>query len=177
MAKAAMSPRKAGRHRRPSTASNGPKDGSGRQPRVSSQGEVWVTVPNETDPLRDGPIDRRLTWKEPSPLVLTQPTAQPRDRAAWEDLCVATDFETGKLQGEVGTPENPGLTYEEAVHNRRSGRTMTLYVREDIVQAQAGRRRVQVAPAATGDAAQRMGRPGTSLGLDGLPCGTSATDP
>ncbi len=49
-AKTSTSPRKAGRHRRPSTASNGPKDGSGCQPRVSSQGEVWVTVPNETDP-------------------------------------------------------------------------------------------------------------------------------
>ncbi len=128
-AKAATSPCKAGRHRRPSTASNGPKDGSGRQPQVSSQGEV-----RETDPLRDVPIDRRLTWKEPSLLVLTQPTVQPRDRAAWKDLCVATDFETGQLQGEVGTPENPGFTYEEAVHNRRSGRTMTLYVGEDIVQ-------------------------------------------
>ncbi len=56
-AKTSTSPRKAGRHRRPSTTSNGPSDGSGRQPRVSSQGEVRVTVPNDTDPLRDGPID------------------------------------------------------------------------------------------------------------------------
>ncbi len=64
-AKASTSPRKAGRHRRPSTASSGPSDGSGRQPRMSSQGEVRVTVPNDVDPLRDGPIDRRLTWKNP----------------------------------------------------------------------------------------------------------------
>ncbi len=66
--------------------------------------------------------------------MLTQPTAQPRDRAAWDNLCVATDFKTGQLQGEVGTPENPGFTYEEAAHNRRSGRIMTLYVGENIVQ-------------------------------------------
>ncbi len=132
--KTTTSPHKAGRHRRPSTASTGPQDGSGRQPRVSSQGEVRVTVPNETDPFRDGPIHKRLMWKEPSPLVLTQPTAQPRDRAAWNSLCVATDFETGQLQREVGTPENPGFTYEEATHNRQSGQAMTLHVGEDIVQ-------------------------------------------
>ncbi len=76
-AKKSTSPRKAGRHRRPYTASTGPQDGSGRQLRVSSQGEVRVTVPNEADPFRDGPINKRLTWKEPSPLVLMQPTAQP----------------------------------------------------------------------------------------------------
>ncbi len=101
---------------------------------MSSQGEVRVTVPNDADPLRDGSIDRRLTWKEPSPLVLTQPTAQSRDQATWDNLCVATDFETGQLRGEVGTPENPRFTYEEAVHNRRGGRTLTLYVGENIVQ-------------------------------------------
>ncbi len=132
--KTTTSPRKAGRHRRSSTASTGPRDGSGHQPQVSSQGEVRITVPNETDPFRDGPINKRLTWKEPSPLVLMQPTAQPRDRAAWNSLCMATDFETGQLQGEVGTPENPGFTYEEAIHNRRSGQTMTLHVGEDIVR-------------------------------------------
>ena len=91
-------------------------------------------MPNETDPFRDCPIIKRLTWKESSPLVLTQPTAQPWDRAAWESLCVATDFETGQLRGEVGIPENPGITYEEAVHNRRSSQAMTLHVGEDIVQ-------------------------------------------
>ncbi len=133
-AKTSTSPLKAGRHRRPSTTSSGPNDGSGRQPRVSSQGEVRVIVSNNTDPLRDGPIDRRLTWKEPSQLVLTQPTARPRDQATWDNLCVATDFETGQLQGEVGTPENPWFTYEEAAHNWRSGRGLTLYAGKDIVQ-------------------------------------------
>ena len=93
-----------------------------------------MIVPNNTDPLRDGPINRRLTWKEPSQLALTQPTAQPRDQSAWDDLCVATNFELGQLRGEIGTPENPRFTYEEAVHNRRSGRELTLYVGDDIVQ-------------------------------------------
>ncbi len=93
-----------------------------------------MVVPNDTDPLWDGPIDRRLTWKEPSQLVLTQPTAQPRDQSVWDHLCVATDSETGQLWGEVGTPENPRFTYEEAAHNRRSGRDLTLYVGEDIVR-------------------------------------------
>ncbi len=136
-AKTPTSPRKAGRHRRPSTASSGPSDGSGRQPWVSGQGEVRVIVPNDADPLRDGPIDRRLTWKKPSQLVLTQPTARPRDQPAWGHLCMATDLETGQLHGEVGTPENPWFTYEEAAHNRRSGRDLTLYVGEDIVQQES----------------------------------------
>ena len=70
-AKVSTSPCKASRHRCPSTTSGGPRDGSGHQPRVSGQGEVRVTVPNDADPLRDGPIDRRLTWKEPTQLVLT----------------------------------------------------------------------------------------------------------
>ena len=133
-AKMSTCPRKAGRHRRSSTASSGPSDGSARQPRVSGQGEVRVTVPNDADPLRDGPIDRRLTWKEPTQLVLTQPTSLPRDQATWDDVCVATNFGAGQLQGDVGTSENPRFTYEEAAHNRRSGRNMTLHTGEDIVQ-------------------------------------------
>ncbi len=127
-AKASTSPRKAGHHRHRSTVSGGPSDGSGRQPRLSGQGKVRVIVPNDADPLRDRPIDKRLTWKEPSQLVLTQTTARCRDQSAWDDLCVATDFKTGQLQGEIGTPENPRFTYEEAVHNWRSRRDLTLYV-------------------------------------------------
>ncbi len=45
-----------------------------------------MTVPNNADPLQDGPIDRRLTWKEPSQLVLTQPTTRPQDQPTW-DMC------------------------------------------------------------------------------------------
>ncbi len=93
-----------------------------------------MTMPNDADPMRDGPIDPRLAWKEPTQLVLTQPTNLPRNQAAWDSVCVATDFGTGRLQGDVGTAENPQFTYEEAVHNRRSGRSMTLHKGEDIVQ-------------------------------------------
>ncbi len=93
-----------------------------------------MTVPNDADPLHDGPIDRRLTWKEPTQLVLTQPTSLPQDQATWDSLCVATDLGTGHLHGDVGTAENPRFTYEEAVHNRRSGRSMTLHTGEDVVQ-------------------------------------------
>ncbi len=75
-ARTSTSPRKAGRHRRPSTASSGPSDGSGHQPRMSGQRGVTVIVPNDADSLREGPIERRLTWKEPTQLLLTayQPT-------------------------------------------------------------------------------------------------------
>ncbi len=96
-----------------------------------------MTIPNDADPLRDGPINRRLTWKEPSQLVLTQPTNLPRDQATWDSLCVATDFRTGQLRGEVGTAENPRFTYEKAIHNLRSGRNMTLYTGEDIIQLES----------------------------------------
>ena len=93
-----------------------------------------MIVPNDADPLCDGPIDRRLTWKETTQLVLTQPTSLPWDQATWDEICVATQFRMGQLQGDVGTPDNPRFTYEEAIHNQRSGRDMTLHAGENIVQ-------------------------------------------
>ncbi len=133
IARVSTSPRKAGRHRCPSTTSSGPSDSSGRQPRMSGQGEVRVVVPNDADPLQEGPNNRRLTWKEPTQLLLTQPTRRPRDQPTWVSLCVATDFGTGKLQGEVGTPENPRFTYEGAVHKRRSRKDVILYTGKNNV--------------------------------------------
>ena len=67
------SPRKAGRHRRGSTSSSAPSDGSGRHTTVASQGEVRVVVPNEQDPLRAGPAEQRLAWQEPEPLARAEP--------------------------------------------------------------------------------------------------------
>ncbi len=99
---------------------------------MSGQGEVRVVVPNDVDPLCKGPIDRQLTWKEPTSVLRTQPLTRPRDKATWGELCVATDYETGQLHGDVGTPENPRFTYEEAIHNRRSGKGMTRHVGKDI---------------------------------------------
>ena len=190
-AKTPTSPCKAGRRRRPSTASSGPLDDSGCQPRVSGQGEVRVTVPNDADPLRDGPIDRRLTWKEPTQLVLTQPTSLPRDQATWDDVCVATIFGMGQLQGDVRTSESPRFTCEEAVHNWRSLRNMTLHTGEDIIQLesdellnQSGTQETQVscrgghtAPTATRSVARMLGCPQTSLGPHGLPHRSGSTDP
>ncbi len=50
--------------------------------------------------------------KEPSQLVLTQPTARPRDQPAWDNLCVATDFETEQLQkGGGGRDSREPLVY------------------------------------------------------------------
>lgn len=89
-----------------------------------------MVIPNDADPHWEGPINRQLTWKEPTQLLMKQPTNRPRDQPTWDDPCVATDFETGQLRDEVGTPENPRFTYEEAVHNRRSGKAVTLHTRE-----------------------------------------------
>ncbi len=92
-----------------------------------------MIIPNNADPLCEGPIDHWLTWKEPTSVLQTQPVNRPRDQSTWDELCVATDFEIGQLQGEVGTPRNPRFTYEEGIHNRRTGKVMTLQVGKDIV--------------------------------------------
>ncbi len=65
-------------------------------------------------------------------MLRTQPVPRTRHQATGEELCVATDYETGQLQGDVGTPENLRFTYDEAIHNRRSGKEMTLHVGKDI---------------------------------------------
>ena len=128
----AQSPRKAGRHRRESTSSSATSDRSGRFTNLASHGEVRVTVPNDQDPLRAGPTEQRLAWEEPDPLLRSEPTARPRDAAAWAGVCPATDFETGQLIGRVGTPEEPLFTYEQAVHYRRGRDNLQLVVGADI---------------------------------------------
>ncbi len=62
----------------------------------------------------------------------SEPTACPRDVAAWAGVCPATDFETGQLIGRVGTPEEPLFTYEQAVHYRRGRDNLQLVVGADI---------------------------------------------
>ena len=57
----------------------------------------------------------------------------PRSRTEWERLCKATDMDTGQLRGSVRTPDNPLLTYEEAVHQRGTARDLLLWVGPDIV--------------------------------------------
>ncbi len=126
------SPCKTGRRRKESTSSSAPSDRSGRQSTLSTQGEVRVTVPNEQDPLRAGPAEQRLAWKEPEPLARAEPTAHARDAAAWAEVCPATDFETGQLVGRVGTPKEPLFTYEQAVHHRKGREDFQLIVGRDI---------------------------------------------
>ncbi len=42
----------------------------------------------------------------------------PRSQTEWDRLCSATDYEKGQLRGNVGTPDEPLFTYEEAVRQR-----------------------------------------------------------
>ncbi len=44
-------------------------------------------------------------------------------------------MDTGQLRGSVGTPDNPLLTYEEAVRQRGADRDLLLWVCPDIVPA------------------------------------------
>ena len=82
--------------------------------------------------MRVRPTEQRLAWEEPEPLVCAEPTARPRDAAAWAEVCPATDFKTGQLMGRVGTPEKQLFTYEQAVHYRRGRDNLQLVVGADI---------------------------------------------
>ncbi len=57
----------------------------------------------------------------------------------WDKVCVATNYGSGQRQREVGTPENPQFTYEEALHNRRKGRKLMLYAGKDILSEESDR--------------------------------------
>ncbi len=59
----------------------------------------------------------------------------PQSWTEWEQLCKATDMDTGQLKGNVGTPDNPLLTYEEAVRQRGPDRDLLLWVGPDIIPA------------------------------------------
>ena len=60
----------------------------------------------------------------------------PLSRTEWEQLCKATDMDTGQLKGNVGTPDDPLFTYEEAVHQRGTDRDLLLRVGPDIISAE-----------------------------------------
>lgn len=55
-------------------------------------------------------------------MMRTQPVNRSQSQTVWEEVCIATDYESGQLQGEVGTLENPQFTYEKVMHNRRNGK-------------------------------------------------------
>ncbi len=60
----------------------------------------------------------------------------PRSQTEWEQLCKATDMDTGQLKENVGTPDDPLFTYEEAVRQRGTDRNLLLWVGPDIVPAE-----------------------------------------
>ncbi len=64
--------------------------------------------------------------------------SEPRDRALWNELCSTTDYETGQLRGDVGTPDDPLFTYEEVVRQRQAGQSLVLYVGGDIIPVEGG---------------------------------------
>ena len=60
----------------------------------------------------------------------------PRNRTEWDQLYKATDMETGQLRGNIGTPDDPLFTYEEAVHQRGTDQGLLLRVGQDIIPAE-----------------------------------------
>ena len=83
------------------------------------------TSAQETASGEIGPSSK-TKWQHPN---------HPRSQTIWEQLCKATDIDTGQLRGSVGTPENPLLTYEEAVRQRGTNRDLVLWVGQDIIPA------------------------------------------
>ncbi len=75
------------------------------------------------------PSSRALSTKFGSAL-------NPRNRTEWEQLCKATDVDTGQLKGNVGTPDDPLFTYEEAVRQRGTDQCLLLRVGQDIIPAE-----------------------------------------
>ncbi len=57
----------------------------------------------------------------------------------WDELCSITNYDTGWLLGDVGTPEDPMFTYEEAVRQRHCKQGLTLFVGDDIVPVEGDR--------------------------------------
>ncbi len=78
--------------------------------------------------MRTGPANQRLAWEAPNPLVRSEPTKCKKDADAWADVCPVTDFETGQLAGQVGTPEDPLFPCEQTVHHRRGREDLLLCV-------------------------------------------------
>ncbi len=87
----------------------------------NQQSEAPGTSAKEVDPTEAVPTAKtkcqRLNPPSREPLSTKFGSAlHPRSQAEWDQLCSATDMETGQLRGNVGTPDDPLFTYEEAVH-------------------------------------------------------------
>ncbi len=81
---------------------------------VEGADRIEAVPPSKTMGRRSAPRDCA------TPTTEFGSTLEPRDRTMWDKSCSATDYETGHLKGDVGTPEDPMFTYEEAVHQRHA---------------------------------------------------------
>ena len=92
-------------------------------------------APREVGPSSKAKRQRPNPPSEGVPDTKFRSARHPRSRSIWERLCKATDINTGQLRGSVGTPDNPLLTYEEAVRQRGTDRDLLLWAGPDIVPA------------------------------------------
>ncbi len=95
----------------------------------------------ETDPTEAVPSSKtkRPRPNPPSSEVLSTKfgsVLHPRGQAEWDQLCSATDMETGQLKGNIGAPNDPLFTYEDAVHRRGTEQDLLLCVGHDIIPAE-----------------------------------------
>ncbi len=94
------------------------------------------TAPGEAKP------SSKTKWQRPNPPSSRASDTKfgsvlhPRSRTEWEQVCKATDMDTGQLKGNVGTPDDPLFTYEEAVRQRGTDRDLLLWVGPDIIPAE-----------------------------------------
>ena len=98
------------------------------------------TSAKETAPAEAGPSSKtkRQRPNPPSSGALSTKfgsALHPRNQTEWDQLCKATDMETGQLKGNVGTPDDHLFTYEEAVHQRGTDQGLFLRVGQDIIPA------------------------------------------
>ncbi len=63
-------------------------------------------------------LEHPVPWEKATLAISFGSTSKPRDQALWRELCSMTDYETGQVRGDMGTPEDPFFTYEEAVCQR-----------------------------------------------------------
>ena len=99
------------------------------------------TSAKETDPTEAGP-SLETKRQRPNPLssgalgTKFGSALHSRSQTEWDQLCKATDMETGQLKGNVGTPDDPLFTYEEAVRWRGAEQNLLLCVGQDIIPAE-----------------------------------------
>ncbi len=93
------------------------------------------TGPGETGPSSKTKRQRPSLAGEGASDTKFGSARHPRSQTAWERLCRMTDMGTGQLRGSVGTPDNPRLTFEEAVRERGMDRDLVLWVGQDIIPA------------------------------------------